>query len=217
MFTKEFCNYIKGISILLVVMIHVVIYRYSDDVLMKVLHVLFYQGDLGVNSFFFLSSYGLCYSYENTSLMGFYKRRLIRLYPIYLISLFFLFCLLPRISFSEIPRLLLLHITGLIVVGGNKIVEWFIPALLLLYMCFPVLFETLLWVSKKKHYLLIYSIILIGCIPLFYSALDFIYPFFLGRFSVILLGIMCYILQKNEKNVLSIVILYASLSLFSFS
>ena len=217
MFSKEFCNYIKGISILLVIMIHVVIYRYSDDIFMRIMHMLFYQGDLGVNAFFFLSAYGLCYSYEKNSLKVFYEKRLFRIFPVYLISLLVLFWLLPYIDNSEILRLILLHITGLIVIGGNEIVEWFIPALLLLYIIFPILYCLLSWVSRRKCSMWIYTMILAGCIPLFYMGLVHVHPFFLGRFSAIFMGIICYIQWKIVKEkVLLVFIIYASLSLVSF-
>lgn len=198
MFTKEFCNYIKGVSIFLIIMGHVVGFRDGDSGIFHFFKMLFYQGDCGVNAFFFLSAYGLCHSYKKSLLCQFYKKRVFRLFPVYLLFSIILFLLLPQVANSSIPRLLLMQISGITVFNGNKIVEWFIPALIVMYVTFPILYIVLNGMRRFRQYLLHYMAILGGLIPIFYLFNGVIHPFFLARWSAIFLGIMCYILSAVE-------------------
>lgn len=48
---------------------------------------LFRNGYVGVDIFFILSAFGLCYSWERSSVTCFYKKRFIRIIPLYLVFL----------------------------------------------------------------------------------------------------------------------------------
>lgn len=53
MFSKVYCDYVKGLAIWGVIMAHVVNYRTDDSLLFRVLYMLFFQGEAGVNAFSF--------------------------------------------------------------------------------------------------------------------------------------------------------------------
>ena len=74
-FGINFRSYWMGISICMVMLLHIVMYRSSDEFLFRTLKMLFLQGDAGVNVFFFLSAYGLCHSLENNSINKYYRNR----------------------------------------------------------------------------------------------------------------------------------------------
>ena len=104
------------------------------------------KGYIGVDIFMFLSAYGLSFSYEKNNLKGFYSRRFSRLFPMYAYFLGLLFLILyafadAHFSLSEIIKISVCQFTGLAVFSFfNCEMEWFMPALIILYVCFPLLF-----------------------------------------------------------------------------
>lgn len=201
----------------LIIMGHIVWFRESQDWLFRLLKMLFHQGDCGVNAFFFLSAYGLCYSYKKNTIMAFYKKRFLRIFPIYVLFVLLLFLLLPSVDNRSIPSLLLLQLSGLTVLEDNTIIEWFVPALILLYLLFPIIYRLMCMMKNWKGSICLYMVLLTGLIPLFYMGVDHVHPYFLARWSAIFVGIMCYIHGKeDEKIALSLLIFCASLSLFSY-
>ncbi len=70
----------SGIAILMVILYHLMS---LDELQTKALAVL-YPGFLGVDIFFLLSGYGLCYSYNNNPLNHFYRRRMKRIVPLFI-------------------------------------------------------------------------------------------------------------------------------------
>ncbi len=102
---------------------------------------LFYPGFLGVDIFLFLSGYGLCRSWESHTPATFYRRRLWRILPLFLIFQAFTTvsqaasagnltwadaaCNLTTLSFWHL---------------GGTCSEWYLSFLLYLYLLFPLLY-----------------------------------------------------------------------------
>lgn len=95
-------------------------------------------GFAGVDIFLFLSGFGLCWGYGRyKSVWKFYRRRFARIYPTYLaviiIGGIFVF------SYSILDMLILSTGIGYFLPDGASF-DWYIPALFLCYLCFPVIY-----------------------------------------------------------------------------
>lgn len=99
-----------------------------------VVNKLFGTGYIGVDVFLFLSAYGLSYSYSHNSLLVYYKRRIGKVFPLYLVFLLSFLFLMMLLGNREVAfgwKLYLCQITGLSVLKGLGIdLEWFTPSLI---------------------------------------------------------------------------------------
>ena len=160
----------------------------------------FKYGYIGVDIFLYLSGFGLCYSYTKQSILNFYIRRIIRIFPLYIISgtiLSSIFIILgEHISawdfFCNISTLSYYHV-------GGTYWNWYIPAIVLLYFLFPLFI-----ILYKKYGTVLYVItnmaviISIGCfsIPWQYECL-------ITRIPIFALGILSF-LYRSDKYTLNI-------------
>ena len=129
-------NYYMGTAIILVLFYHLMGACGSSFKLLKI----FMGGYIGVDIFLFLSGLGLCHSYDNHTLKDFYKRRFVRIYPLFLlfaiirtlmhanllninVSLWDWFCNLTTLSYYQI---------------GGFFIDWYLSALFILYLLFPI-------------------------------------------------------------------------------
>ncbi len=88
---RKYRTALMGIAILWVYLFH------TSWNVFEPLYTIIHKGYGGVDIFFFLSGFGLWYALEkSSSLLDFYKRRVKKLYPSYLITLFALFVLRYR-------------------------------------------------------------------------------------------------------------------------
>lgn len=134
-FIEEYRSSLMGISIISVVLYHLCT-LFPNYLPLKV----FVLGSIGVDIFIFLSALGLNYSLQKYDIITFYKRRLLRVYPLFIVkvilytfTLYFtrgesfntwdLFCNISGLSFFEC---------------GGMIIDWYIPGLIMLYMAFPL-------------------------------------------------------------------------------
>lgn len=137
---KEHRNVLMGISIIWVTFHHLCTFSDFGN-----LFIPFAKGYVGVDIFFFLSVYGLCWSYKQSTLKEFYFKRLRRLYPMYFVFLllWWLSCKIYSIDISTPLEMIAKTITPLCCFTNwrscTDIVEWYIPAILLVYVTFPVL------------------------------------------------------------------------------
>ena len=172
----------------------------------------FCQGNLGNSMFFFLSSYGLCFSYTNNSLAAFYQRRIIRIYPLVLIY-FIIAVYADSESINRVMVELPKQISGYSLVT-NYCKAWFVQALTLVYILFPILFMMVEWVYKRGIGYLISLFIILLVVK------NFIYPFYAylaaSHIVVILLGILTYLCERDGKldNLLAV---YGITFLFAFT
>lgn len=141
-------SFYMGIAIILVILFHSQGFI-SDFPILKV----FIFGSIGVDVFLFLSGLGLCYSLTNHTTGNFYLRRFIRIFPLFLIfalikslytvkfdnivlSPFDWFCNLTTISYYRV---------------GGTFIDWYISALILLYLLFPIFYR----ITNLKSMLLV--------------------------------------------------------------
>lgn len=215
---KDTRNYWMGISIILIMLMHIVYDRGTTDSFYKIMRMMFIQGDVGVNIFFFLSAYGLCYSYNNNNLLVFYFHRFKRLYPMFLLILVIWTALQGNIwNFQHY----FLQITGLSTFFPGSVTVWYIPALTILYITFPLLYRSILFLKNNRggQYRIVLLIFLLA------AAYHFVTPYInamlWARMSVIVLGIATYLYQKDgidgEKKVFSLYAITASYALFFFN
>lgn len=165
--------------------------------------MLFRNGFVGVDIFFILSAYGLCCSWERSKVLEFYKKRFIRIIPLYL--LFLILCkyvlhahhvltdgLLQMMSLSVFNT----SLTRTQEMGG----EWFVPAIINLYLIFPLLFMGIKWVDGRFQKWGAYAVV-IGSILVSGGAISLISPNYVMRLPIIVVGILTYLyVQKNDKR-----------------
>ena len=178
----------------------------------------FRNGYVGVDIFFILSAFGLCYSWERSSVTCFYKKRFIRIIPLYLVFLVLCkFLLKADFSYWDV----FLQITSLSVLntpythtqGING--EWFVPAIINLYVIFPVLFNLVRYLNKRFS---VYGAYIVSMCSILASggASSFISPNYIMRLPIIVAGILAYlcIMENNKRKLLQIFVFMAIFYLF---
>jgi peptidoglycan/LPS O-acetylase OafA/YrhL len=199
--------YIMGLSIIAVVLYHLVsftnIYRHTSV-------PVFLNGYLGVDVFFVLSTFGLCFSFEKNNITTFYKHRIKRLFPLYLIFLLLVYFIF-RPS-SPLLNIILFQCSGLSAIKAlHTDVEWYTPSIICVYLLFPLLYycgKRMQHCSVWWHLLAANVVALIG---------HFVAPYisfgnnFVGRFPIIVSGIIIYFMYKNDRS--KDVLIYISLLL----
>lgn len=210
----KYRNYWMGISILLIMLLHLVYIREDNSFIYKILKMIFIQGNCGVNLFFFLSAYGLCHSYSKNRLTHFYQNRIKRIFPIY--ACFVIAFLLLRGNAITIDAFLY-RILGISTFLPNSITDWYVPALIILYITFPLIYQ---FVKKLKElgWIYIYAFIVFTAFT-YYSINNIVHPSLWSRWSVIILGIATYLYgqEKSEKSLIALYTLTAALSLFFYN
>lgn len=146
-------------------------FSYNNSYIPSIYHNA-YLGDIGSILFFMISGAGLFYSSGYISLSklkSFYRKRFKSIYPMYWISLVFIALLFHKQigSSSDIFASImnLLGLSGYILAGGGLGIidsslgkfymngEWFLGAILLLYICYPF-FVRLFQISKVLAFIL---------------------------------------------------------------
>ena len=140
---------VRAIAILMIVGSHLIYYLHlnpagSENVLDTYL-VLF-----GLGAFFFLSGFVLAYNNREfttwSDVVRFFKKRLFRIYPLYLVALAIAVCafaLVPRAHFSLSATGVVVYALGLQGLAGQYVPDfymfWFVGVILLCYVTYPLL------------------------------------------------------------------------------
>lgn len=198
---------LMGVAIILVILYHLYCwcnYGHFD---------LFKYGYIGVDIFMYVSGLGLCFSYNKRSLLSFYKRRMIRIIPIFCV--FNIILLL--ISYDN--TLQLKHVVGSFTTlnfydlsSNSK--EWFISSILLLYLLFPVIYKS----TTGKA--IVTASILIAIVGTFFK-LDWRHDCLLSRLPIFMLGILSYKLNiappnSQNRNAHGICLVFMTVGLYTF-
>ena len=207
--------FLMGISILWIIAFH---YCYYSALLSNsALKFLFGRGYLGVDIFMFLSAYGLCHSYVRNGALKFYGRRAQRIFPMYLVFLLVVLTIYGS-NYEDSPWLLFFYqITGLAVFRQVD-VEWFIPALICLYVTFPLIFKGVKFIYGKAP--LAIPVIVIGLSLAATPLSKVMLAGFPQRFGIIIVGVATY-MALEDSNEKYLWLLYSSIAMaaviFSFS
>lgn len=125
-------------------------------------HHLFSLGSLGVEIFFFLSGIGLTLSYnKDSNPLHFYKKRILRIVPSYYITIACLLFL--SLFWGETDYRMY---SSFFIIGPWK---WFLSLLSIFYLTFPLY----MLISKKASPLLLFAVIVLGCLSALLLMLHF--------------------------------------------
>lgn len=171
----------------------------------KIFRNIFKYGYVGVDIFLFFSAYGLCHSWINSSAKNFYIKRFVRIVPIYLFFCLVKYCFDRDNNIVNFIYYRLLEISSLSLVQtkwtcpGNLSLNWFVPAIINLYLLFPLFFYLIKTVYKRS---VIVHIIFIMCIffgsHLFWN-IGIIHGLYVSRIPIIFVGIFTYFYLKDKR------------------
>ena len=207
---KENRTYYMGIAMLWIIGYHLWLHDMSFyDTSFKLFSHIFKFGYVGVDIFFFLSAYGLCHSYSNSSWKSFYFKRFVRIVPLFVIYKIFCFAIGGGdfLQFLQYGLLQLSTITVIPYFCPKAISQdWFVPAILNFYIIFPLLFKLAAKIYSKNN--LWHILFLLG---LYYGAhflWGYIDGLYITRLPIALAGIFTYFYLK-DKAYNKLILLYA--------
>lgn len=186
--------YFMGVAILLVILHHCLCARGCSSLVYSFFGGIFANCNVGVNIFFLLSSYGLCFSIERNSIKKFYFNRIVRIFPVYLFFLLIYFLITRDPLFRE----KVFNAFSMRAVFGDVGVDWYVPCQLFIYAIFPLLYFFMSKFFQKKYFFFGCFIILL---LINYKLYKVVQPKLAYRLSCILSGIVFYYCEKtnNEK------------------
>ena len=192
--------------------ISIVVFHYGNDIFpfnSNIIDFLFRQANIGVSYFFILSGFVMIIAYENRDKIefrDFLKRRLARIYPVYLLAIFSLLAYYVLISQSFDYKELFLNLTliqswipGFALSFNSP--SWSLSVEMFFYISFPFLFNSFYKKYSLKRLIILVFIFFIGSQILLHSfthssfyngfpskSHDLIYYFPLMHFSEFLIG-----------------------------
>lgn len=206
---KKSRYYWMGVAITLIILCHIQYTCIWDGIGYDFFKLLFRNGDVGVEIFLIISVYGLCYSYRSNTIKNFYIRRFQRIFPMYF--LFLLFALLYNSDYTTFD--FIKQLTGYYLFAGNIFNEWYIPALLWIYILFPIAFMFVKYLYDLNN---IYCFILISILVFsYYITIDYLVLYFARRLYIPIIAIYIYLSEQKNKDYLSLLIFTASLHFFT--
>lgn len=207
---------LMGFAILIIVLYHFS-GRGGINIVDKVLRLVFSQGYIGVDIFMVVSGLGLTFSLlKNENLREYYIKRWVRIFP------FFTFITLIEcwIIRGESFGLALLRSTTLGYWFGFPYIDWYIPALVGLYVIFPLIFHCIV---KPRRFRLALGIGIIcfvaGVVIDVYGLMDWKHMAFVYRIPDFLMGIMGAVAIKDgykEKVVIRYILISSLLGVTIF-
>lgn len=219
---KDNRYFFMGIAMLWIVGYHIYLhdmafYHSSFTIIRNV----FKYGYVGVDIFFFFSAYGLCHSFVNSKLGNFYKKRFVRIIPIFVFFVLLKHFIIGGADFITLVNCTLLQITSLSMIQTsytcpeNIQLDWFVPAILNLYILFPIFFKLIdkLYKSPFKLQLAFVVLIYFGAHFLW----GYIHGLYITRLPIIFVGIFTffYLKDKKIKELFLIYAIFAFLTYFN--
>ena len=197
-YTKRSRTYLMGVAIILVVMTHVVTQEVSHPI-HTLFSLFFKEGHCGVNIFFILSTYGLCFSYNHHSLTDFYKKRIMRIWPMYPAA-----CIARHLirwdgDFLNFIASSISDITGIFLFQRTTDFFWYMGVLTILYLLFPLIYKLCDLTSKYKMHVLLLTCALVWIGTSSDYGNNQIYLHTLTRIPCMYLGFFTFLCEK-EKN-----------------
>lgn len=197
-----------GVAILMVILTHIGLV--DDNRIWRI----FYPGFLGVDIFMFFSGYGLCYSYQKNTLLRFYKRRFLRIAPLFflmviVISLVTIYNGRNMSVWDWFCNLTTLNYYGL----GGFYIEWYLCAVVVFYLTFPLLFTLCKRCVSKNGGGYLLSLVLLLCILLSTLCGKSEYICAIGRAPIFVLGILLFLNKRPLKKYLVLFVIFFLLSM----
>lgn len=189
-FLSKYRTQLMGGAMILVLFHHMWCWPYSTVFLQ-----VFKFGYFGVDVFLLLSGFGLCYSYEKHSLWSFYIRRFQRIIPLYWLAVLLLICFGYLFHFKEYS--LIQSISYLTTLGyygiGSEISNWFVSAIVLLYLLFPLFYKA----TSKHPYIVLAVCDALALVSLYCFPIDWRFECLIARVPSFVFGIICYLTMKK--------------------
>lgn len=188
--------YMMGIAMILVILYHLRGSLLPDS---NYFLSLFSMGFVGVDFFFFFSALGLCFSFKKNDFCIFLKNRLVRLFPLFIMWAIVHLLYLRMFQNNDFDIIdVFLCLCSLSYYGlGEVRSNWYLSALILFYVLFPLLFQLV----KKLKSCTIFLFIIIAIILQYYISFEWYHKTFINRFPIFLLGIyVWYRLTSNDRN-----------------
>lgn len=199
-------TYLMGFSILWIIVFHFCFYGNLFHV--RFFDMIFSRGYVGVDIFLFLSAYGLCFSYERNGIKRFYMNRLRRLFPMYILFVVVAVYFFHQYYSDSAVKLAVFQCTGL---ASFRMVdfEWFIPALIVLYAAFPLMYKGVRWLYEHCRWALPVVILAVALLVPVISKV--VFPIFAYRFPIFILGIVAFLaLQRDDEKYLLAVFVFCA-------
>ena len=182
-----------GIAIILVVIRHTRDFLTTDQYLNTFLGL----GYCGVDFFFLLSGFGLFLGYkEQDTTYSFWKRRLKRIMPTYVIVNLLYYLLIGKYN----PFLILFSISGIGFFCNKHFLEWYIPSLFAFYFIFPYLMRTVRRYNPKFVVMGGVTIGLLLELILIFLQKPVMQHLFLSRIPIFFVGVLCGVLYKQSTS-----------------
>lgn len=214
-FGKDNRAYLMGVATIWIVLFHIWMWNNTSGIVESPWWIsLFRRGYVGVDIFIFLSVYGLQASIERNTLGRYYLNRLKRLFPLYFFFLLTLFATFEHsCPFDRMLIQSLYQITGLSLFQYPQFFscgfcfDWFTPAIIVIYIVFPLASRILRYIHQKGLVLEIISLVILALVGdwLYYRwhmpvrGLTF-------RMPLMMLGVLTYwyIKENNARNILTL-------------
>lgn len=183
-----------GFAILMVTLFH---YRAYCNY--ELIPYVFSIGYYGVDIFFFLSSFGLCFAIDTSRSLGhFYHKRLMRIYPTYLAAIVVSSFLYISLTIPDI----ILKSTGIlhfVAIDGYTSFDWYIPTLLSFYLLFPAAY-TIINKSPVKGGLWLIAASLVPIAYQMFGGDTHISLLSISRLPVFIAGIIAGVALKRDAT-----------------
>ena len=181
-------SFLMGVAMSLVIVYHFFCWVYNPIGPFNI-------GYVGVDIFLFLSGLGLTYSYENNSIIQFYKNRIKRIYPIYLVSIIVTY-IVYKLNWNAFDLIANISTLGIYIKGGVNRYDWYLESLFSLYFLFPLFY----YYGKIRLGGLVILLLAISFL-LFQYNVPWWYDCILGRLPIFLYGVIFKYCTKSYKAI----------------
>lgn len=208
-FGKENRTYLMGVAMTWIVIFHIYLWCSMSNISTPWWIELFDKGALGVDVFLLLSAYGLQCSIEHNTIKRFYKNRIKRLFPLYFLFLLVLFATFEHLCpFPKMVLQSIFQLTGISLFmyadffSCGFCFDWFTPAIILLYISFPLLSKIVGWIENKNSYLDYLVLLILVIIGVWIREnKHFSFGLLAIRMPIIYIGIQVSLYLKHHKKV----------------
>lgn len=214
--TKTNSTYWMGIATIFILFLHLG-QNDSPHFLHKLILYIFNDVNIGVNIFFFLSAYGCCHSWRLNKPKNFYINRFKRLYPMMLAFMISSYFVNATFNINTFIFDMICHASGISLFYNAHFHDWFTPAIVLMYISFPLLFKAIksIYNLRGGDYLIALSAIVPSLLLVFLQ--PFVYELVFPRIGMVISAIAVFLAEQDnqKRKIAKIVVLYFFISITS--